>query len=419
MEIVPRFSTNFRIALRFLLSRKRSMLMSLAGIVFGVGFFVVTQAQTSGFEEFFIRTMLGVNGAVRVEDRREQTIRTMEAEEGTGFQISIDDAARYISGVEYPEEMMDAIMRFREVVAAAEVLRGTARMIGNFREEDCQPYGINLDRHLAVSDLDQQILYGSLDDFRENPYGVLVGTHLARRLMAQVGDSVILNAAGQNIRFRIVGIYETGIEQVDRSRVFIHLPAARTLLRRPFGVSFIQISVDDHNRAPQVAQRIEQVTNHGAMSWQRREAVWLQVFQALRVSSAITVSTIILISGLGMFNTLVMIVMEKTKEIAILRSMGYQQRDIGRIFLWQGFIVLCLGVVTGWLFAALGTWAISNLPMRIRGIFATDSFVVHWALSHYLAAAIIASVIVMIASYIPARRAARLEPGDIIRGTSG
>ncbi len=395
------------------------MLMSLAGIVFGVAFFVVTQAQTSGFEQFFIRTMLGVNGALRVEDRIQQTMRSMEVEGGSGFAISMEDGVDYVEGVEHPDKVMDAVQRFREVISVAEVLRGSAELKGNFREMFCKPYGIVLDRFLNVSDLEQQILYGELDDFRDNPYGVMVGSRLARRLQLDVGDPVLLEAAGQNLRFRVSAIYETGIEQVDKERVFLHLPAARTLLKKPFGVSYIQAKLIDHERAPEVAERIERVVLHGTMSWQEREKTWLQVFRALRVSSGITVSTIILISGLGMFNTLVMIVMEKTKEIAILRSMGYRRKDVSRIFLWQGFTVLVLGVIIGCSLAAACTYGISRLPIRIRGIFATDSFVVHWDWVHYVAAALIAAVIVMVASYFPARRAARLEPGDIIRGTSG
>lgn len=413
-----RLSTNFRIALRFLLSRKRSMLMSLAGIVFGVGFFIVTQAQTSGFEQFFIRTMLGVNGALRVEDRWQDTIRSMEVGD-SDFEISMEDGLKYVEGIEYPKEILDAVLRFKEVVAAAPVLRGSARIVGNFREMYCAPYGIDLDMHMGVSDLDQQMVFGTIRDFRSNPFGAMVGLKLAQRMQIDVGDPIILAAEGQNIRFRVTNIYETGIEQVDKERVFIHLSAARTLLKRPFGVSFVQAEVVDHQRAPELSDTMERVLRHGVMSWQEREKTWLQVFRALRVSSAITVSTIILISGLGMFNTLVMIVMEKTKEIAILRSMGFTRQDIGRIFMFQGLTVLAMGILSGWAFAAAATYTISKLPIRIRGIFSTDHFVVHWDIMHYFYAAVIASFIVIVASYIPARRAAKLEPGDIIRGTSG
>ena len=142
------------------------------------------------------------------------------------------------------------------------------------------------------------------------------------------------------------------------------------------------------------------------------------MFRALRVSAALTVSTIILISGLGMFNTLAMIVIEKTKEIAILRSMGYTRRDISRIFIWLGTIVLVLGTIGGWLLGAGVTYGVSKVPIHITGIFATNSFQVSWNIWHYIVATITATVVVMTAAIIPARRAARLEPGDIIRGTA-
>ena len=110
------------------------------------------------------------------------------------------------------------------------------------------------------------------------------------------------------------------------------------------------------------------------------------MFRALRMSTAITVSVFTLIAGLAMFNTLAMIVMEKTKEIAILRSMGYTRQDISRIFLWQAAIVLMLGTVAGWVLGAVVTYAISNFPIRIRGIFAADTFIVNWSIWHYVAA---------------------------------
>jgi len=132
----------------------------------------------------------------------------------------------------------------------------------------------------------------------------------------------------------------------------------------------------------------------------------------------LTVSTIILISGLGMFNTLAMIVIEKTKEIAILRSMGYTRQDIARIFIWLGTIVLVLGTIGGWGLGAGVTYGVSKFPIKIRGIFSADSFQVHWSVWHYVVATITATIVVMTAALIPARRAARLEPGDIIRGTS-
>jgi lipoprotein-releasing system permease protein len=190
------------------------------------------------------------------------------------------------------------------------------------------------------------------------------------------------------------------------------------LLKRPTGASFLQVNTYDKNRAREDAAHITATLHYSAASWQEREKVWLEVFRALRYSTAITVSVFTLIAGLAMFNTLAMIVMEKTKEIAILRSMGYTRQDISQIFLWQAAIVLMLGTVAGCVLGAGVTYAISNIPIHIRGIFAADTFIVNWSIWHYVEATAISITMVMAASLIPARRAARLEPGDVIRGTA-
>ncbi len=414
--------TTLRIAVRFLTARRRSMLMSLAGIVFGVGFFIVTQAQTSGFEQFFIKTILGTNGAIRIEDKFQDTIFAMAAaghdRGASSFQVAAREGRKYVEGVEDPERLMEALRQFRNVSGASMVVRGSIVADSSFKNDTAQAFGIRLEDHLGVSDLARQVVRGSLEDFRATPTGLLVGSVLAQRLGIDVGDSLILRAGDQQRRYRVSALYETGVRDVDEVRVYLHLGEARSLLRRPTGASFIQVGLFDRDRAREDAAQMEEVLRHGAQGWQEREKTWLEVFRALRVSSALTVSTIILISGLGMFNTLAMIVMEKTKEIAILRSMGYTRADIARIFLLQGGIVLVVGTVLGWAFGAGVTYAVSQLPIRIRGVFTTDSFVVAWSIWHYVAASATAAVVVVTASLIPARRAARLEPGDIIRGTS-
>jgi lipoprotein-releasing system permease protein len=201
-------------------------------------------------------------------------------------------------------------------------------------------------------------------------------------------------------------------------RVYLNMGEARSLLKRTTGASFIQVGLIDKDRAVADADHMTEVLHHLSKSWQEREKTWLEVFRALRISSAITVSVFTLIAGLAMFNTLAMIVMEKTKEIAILRSMGYTREDISRIFIWQATIVLTIGTVLGWILGAGITYAVSKTPISIRGIFAADTFIVAWSIWHYVAATVTAVVMVMLASLVPARRAARLEPGDVIRGTA-
>ncbi len=411
-------SPNLRIACRFLTAKKRAMLMSLSCTVLGVGLFIVTQATTSGFEDFFIKTILGTDGAMRVEDKMQDTIRSMNAGGGSDFLVSHKEGVKYIEGVEEPKAVISALREFENVSGTSAVLRGNVLVRSSFKNETAQVFGINLDEHLKVSDIGHQIAQGDLATFREQANGALVGKVLAERLQLEVGASFLLDVQGQLRRYRVSAIFETGVRDVDKARVYVHMNEARSLLKKPIGVTFIQVNLFDKDRAPEDAKRMEDVLRHSARPWQEREKAWLEAFRALSVSSAITVSVFTLIAGLAMFNTLAMIVLEKTKDIAILRSMGYERRDITQIFLWQAAIVLAIGAAVGALVGVIGTFGVSLIPLPITGIFTTETFQVPRSLWHYPEAILTAAVMVMAASIIPARRAARLEPGDIVRGTA-
>ncbi|MEY2881034.1 MAG: Lipoprotein-releasing system transrane protein LolE [Verrucomicrobiota bacterium] len=411
-------SPNLRIAFRFLTAKKRAMLMSLSCTVLGVGLFIVTQATTSGFEKFFIKAILGADGAVRIEDKIQNTLRTVSA--GNDFAVREKEGRKYIDGVEEPRLVIEGLREFPNVIGTSQVIRQNVLVSSAFKNRDsAQVYGINIDEHIKVSDLDQHVTSGSLDDFRQTLAGALVGRELADRLQLEIGESFLVDVRNSPPRrFRVCAIYETGVSDIDKVRVYIHMGEARSLLKKPFGVTFIQVALRDAARAQEEAAQMEETLGYSAKPWQRREKVWIGVFRALATSSGITVTVFTLIASLAMFNTLAMIVLEKTKDIAILRSMGYERRDVTQIFLWQAGIVLVIGAVLGSAFGAVGTWGVSKIPLELHGIIVTKTFQVAPAATHYVAAVATAVVMVMIASVIPARRAARLEPGDIVRGTA-
>jgi lipoprotein-releasing system permease protein len=411
-------SNNLRIAFRFLTAKKRAMLMSLSCTVLGVGLFIVTQATTSGFETFFIRTLLGTNGAVVIQDKMQDTMRSMSAPGGSDFQFRQKEGVKYIEGVEDPRRIIEAVREFANVRGAAALLRGNVVLSTSFRTGDAQVLGVEIEEYLRVSDFERHITAGSLDNFRQSPTGAIVGRVIADQLQLAVGDWFVIDARGESRRYRVAAIFETGVRDLDKVRVYIDLSEARSLLKRPTGASLVQLSLYRPELAPAEAARMTDVLLHNATPWQKREQVWLEVFRALRISSGITVTVFTLIASLAMFNTLAMIVIEKTKDIAILRSMGYERKDITQIFLWQAGIVLIIGSILGVLFGAGVTYAISRMPLSVSGIFKTDTFQVAWHPIHYVQAVLTAVVMVMIASIIPARRAARLEPGDIVRGTA-
>jgi lipoprotein-releasing system permease protein len=411
-------SPNLRIAFRFLTAKKRAMLMSLSCTILGVGLFVLTQATTTGFEAFFIQTILGINGAIRIEERIQQAMPTFEAASGSDFRIRQTEGVKLIEGIDDPQPMIDAVRQFGGVTGASVVLRGNAQFSSAFTTKDGQVLGIRLADHMRVSNIADRIVVGSIDDFANARAGALLGRVLADQLQLSTGDSFTITVRGEVRQFKVSAIYETGYRDVDKSNVYTHLAETRSLLKRPSGGTYVQVGLADPDRAPEIAARLQDILHYKVVPWQEREQPWLTAFRALRVSSGITVAVFTLIAGLAMFNTLLMIVIEKTKDIAILRSMGYERRDITQIFLWQAAIVLAIGAVLGAMFGYVVTWLVEQVPLPITGIFKTEHFIVVYDPRHYVEAVVIAVVMVMVASLIPARRAARLEPGDIIRGTA-
>ena len=394
--------------------------MSLLGIVLGIAFFVITQAQTSGFEAFFIKTILGTNGAIRISDRFQDmhgTVRSSSKDGKTRFFFHSREGTRYTEGIENSKLVKDALAQFPEISGISEVLEGAAILNGSSRSQTIQMQGIIPANHIMVSDLDKQIIRGKLSLFELDPMSILIGNRIAERLMLQVGDRINLQGGTGNLKLRVAGLFETGVSRIDKNRVYVHLSTAKAFLGKRFSGSIFQLSMFDPPKAPEIAAQIQETIGHRTVSWQEREQVWLDVFKALRVSSAITVSSILLLSGLGIFNVFAIMVIEKTRDIAILRSMGFKPSDASFIFLWQGGIVLFFGILLGVAIGILSTYGISQIPLQIRGIFSTDSFVVNWDIAHYLSAIVIAIVLVSIASWIPARRAARIEPAKIIRET--
>jgi len=405
------------IALRFATHRRRALLLSLVGVVFGVGIFICTQAQTQGFMQFFIDSTIGSNGALVVRSRFRPRYEGMvvAAKSGSGAPAR----RNFFEGITNVSEIMRVSRQFSNVVACSPVLRGSVSARAGFETTTADLYGIDPASHLRTTDLAKQIVNGAFDDFRNNTSSVIIGYRLADVLEVVPGDTVqLLSPGGDFWRFTVAALARSGVSAIDATRVYSHARVAQRLLKKPYQASMIIYKLRDPDRAPELANHFENLFQHTAQSWQEREEGNLQIFSTLRISAAITVSLIILLAGFGIFNVLTMSVLSKIREIAILRSMGYRRADISAIFLWQGALIAAVGSVLGCALGGLLTFAISKVPIHIRGLLYTNHFLVVWDWRHYLWATLLAIISVFIASYVPARRAAQLQPVDTLRGSS-
>jgi lipoprotein-releasing system permease protein len=154
---------NLELAWKYVLGRKRAMTMSLFGIVLGIAFFVITQAQTSGFEAFFIRTILGTNGAIRISDSFQDmhgSVRMSSQDGKTKFLFNSREGTRYTEGVENPALLRSALSQFSEISGISEILEGKATLAGSSRSQNIEIHGIVPSAHMMVSDIENQIIQG-------------------------------------------------------------------------------------------------------------------------------------------------------------------------------------------------------------------------------------------------------------------
>jgi len=405
------------IALRFATHRKRALLLSLVGVVFGVAIFICTQAQTQGFAQYFINSTIGSSGAMVLRTKFQPRYEglAVAAKNTTGA----TNRRNYFEGVSNVSEIMRVSRQFSNVVACAPVLRGNVSARAGFENASVEIYGIDPAAQLKATDLATQIIDGKFDDFSNNTSAVIIGYKLADFLNVGVGDAIqILSPSGEYWRFTVAAVARSGVGTVDLNRVYAHARVAQRLLKKPYQASMIIYKLRDPSRAPELANHFEELFQHRTESWQEREESTLQLFMMLRISKGVTVSLIILLAGFGIFNVLTMSVLTKVREIAILRSMGYRRIDISAIFLWQGALIAALGSALGCLLGSALTWGVAHIPIRIRGLLYANHFLVIWDWRHYFWATLLAIVSVFIASYVPARRAAQLPPVATLRGSS-
>jgi len=259
--------------------------------------------------------------------------------------------------------------------------------------------------------------------------GIILGSELARQLVVDVGDAVsVISPIGKPSavgtvprvrRFAVVGIFNSGMSEYDGTLAYVSLTDAQQFFAMASGVSGLEVRVKDLYEARSVGERIAQV-----LGFPYRVRDWMEInhnlFAALKLEKTVYFIVLLLIILVAAFNivaTLIMVVMEKRKDIAILKSMGATNRGIARIFIFKGAVIGIVGTVLGNLTGYAGCWALARyqfieLP---KDVFYVSTVPVKMLPEYFAAVTLASLVICLIATVYPARQAAGLVPVDVIR----
>lgn len=416
------------IALRYLFARRKQAFiyiiscMSVLGVAIGVAALVVVFGVYNGFTTDIRDRILGANAHIIVtgsfHDSGAEPLEGSTSLSG-GSRKDLADTLRSITSLSevvgatpflYAEGMISSPQGVKGVI-----IRGV--------EPSTAPKVISL-----LGDLQE----GSAADLApvDGLPGVIIGKELAQRLGLKMGSRVnLLSPVGQRssagfqprIRsFRVVGIFHTGMYEYDSSLGFVSLPASRELFGLPAGhLSGIEVTVKDVYKADEAARHIEALLGPGVLArhWMEMNANLFAALKLEKIGMFIVLAMIVLVGSFSIVTSLVMLVMEKTRDIAILMSMGATRGMIRRIFMLQGTIIGVVGTALGYVLGIglallLQRYQFIKLP---PGVYAIDHLPVLLSWSDVLTVGISAMLLCFLATIYPARQAAGLEPAEALR----
>jgi lipoprotein-releasing system permease protein len=411
-------SLTLKIAVTHLLSRRRQTFMSLLGVMLGVAFFMAVSSLMRGSERDFIEQLIDSSPHITVTDEFREAPEQPAAMEWPSGAVSISNVkprteVRGIRGYKQKMEWIEGLPGLR----VAPVLSGQIILTYAGKEEGVAMNGVVPELMSGVSDIDDKIVTGSLQALSANPNGIIIGKALAEKMNLEMDDNLTVSSPVGLVRtMKIVGLFETGVSSVDEGQAYVLLKRAQILLDRPDRANMLVMQLDDAYAARDVAARIERRIGYRSQSWQEASENLMSVLLVRNVIMYSVVSAILVVASFGIYNIISTVVMEKRRDIAILKSMGFTARDIRRIFLWEGTIIGALGSASGIALGLALMALMQSFEFTPPGVTNPINLPIYWGVDQALMACAFATASAMGAAYFPARKAGLVHPVDILRG---
>jgi lipoprotein-releasing system permease protein len=400
------------IALRYLRAKRKQAvisvitMISIVGVAAGVMALVIALAITTGFSHTLQKNLLGVYAHVNVMDKNG-------------------------NGIDNWRELRQKFLSIPHVIGASPALFAVVFATGPKQSAGISLQGIDVGSELTVSDTLRHLKEGSLDRLKTR--GPLPGIILGSRLSQEIGmplNSIVTVVSPQgtltpygpipsNRKFRVVGIFESGFYDFDARWAYTSLDVAQEAMSLEDVVNSIELKLDNLELAPQVAKAAERIggPNLAAQTWMDQNRPLFHALEIEKLVTVVTISLIELVAALNILIALVMMVMEKYRDIAVLMSMGAKREQIGNIFMLQGLLIGVVGSAAG---LAAG-YTICYFADRYRWLRLNDQiyalsyvpFEAHAIHGVWIAAAAI--LVSFLATIYPARSATRIVPAEVLR----
>ncbi|HBH49630.1 MAG TPA: ABC transporter permease [Bacteroidales bacterium] len=412
-------SVNIQIASVHLTSKFWQTFVAIMGVTFGVSMYIFMNSFMNGVNKTQDDLAFSALSHIRIYNQdNNHSYNPIESEydnSRTVFNIHNRKSIQYTSGIKNSSGIVSLVEKQEEVVAVARQINFSVFFRSGSKKINGRVSGIELEPEDKLFKSSETVTQGNWNNLQTHKSGIIIGKLLAKDLGLQVNSSInVLTSDGVSKNYIIVGIFESSIKEIDKTKAYLNITAARQLLGENSDyASDILINIKDRDYTAPVVKKLGLLIPLQIESWQEANEQ-LVAGASLRNVIAIAVSfTILLVAGFGIYNIMNMTINEKIKEIAILKATGFSGKDIKSIFLSQagaiGLLGGFLGVVLGYLISLL----INQVPFNVASL---ETLPIYFRVQDFVLAVVFGLLTTLIAGYLPSKKAARVDPVTIIRG---
>lgn len=413
------------LALRQLLSRPQQTILTLIGITLGSAAYVSFSGIMLGFQGYIIDQLINNDAQIRISPRdeplTEQTFQNVFFKDTEVFWIRPPSGRTDSTQLTNANGWFVKLENDSRVVGYAPQIVRQVIFINGKTIIPGKITGIDAKKQANVTTIESSIIEGSLSDLSRGGSSILLGQGLIEKLGSRLGDTInIITPKGKRYPIRIVGVLTTGNRMLDDTLAYSSIPTVQRITGSSGELTDIVIRVKDVSKAAEIASEWAAFTRDKVQSWDQAFESILSVFKMQDIVRNITTFTIILVVAFGIYNILNMVVNQKKKEIAILRSIGFNRADTIRLFVIQGSLLGAIGALLGLALGAFMNYLIDGMPIggTSKGGGPTISkMMVSWNTMIFVKAFLLAFLSSFAASFIPARLASKLSPVEIIRSS--
>lgn len=397
-------------AFRFMREGLMQTLLIVVGVGLGVGVIVFMSALLSGLQANIIRRTLNYQAPIEIL-RRDEVARPQRTDDPAKLASVVQPRSQRLRPIDQWQKVRAQAERLPDVVAVTPIVSGPGFALRGDANKSVTITGIEQESYFDVIALSEKIVGGR---YNLGPSDIIIGTELAEDLGAGLGDKVrITTASGAAVTLSVIGIFDFGNKAINQRNIYVSLRTAQSLLDLIGGVSSMLVKINDPFAAEAIAEALRRETSQQVDSWITTNAQFFTAIAAQKLSNTLIRFFVGLTAALGIASVLVVSVVQKSREIGILRAMGTSREQILRLFLIQGGF---MGLAGSFLGSALGFTFLMIWRGVARNADGTPMFIVVIEPELFAIAAAGATLVGILAAMAPAVRASRLDPVVAIRG---